>query len=911
MLRLAQITEPNLLNPQYYWNNAYNPSLVRYRMHDDKTKMWHRSQEVQNVTAGIRPFYGKLSDFKIDYSFNKDFGLQWNAMTYCIRENMYPYYHKEEFMRKYEFGTPILLSTIIEDSHTFSQRILFYLGPYLFLGVKLISLTVGTVICIEFNQENGISKETWKRLVDEDDRFCLLFTGKSNGYYTEMKRELLFNDNLIKLERFTNKFEYIDREEKVNYYHIFITADPNEENLLKGTYGYYEEHETLGPCIRVSDEFKEFIASNTRYMVKVWIFNEYNVSGAFQFEEGRGVLPYIAMQNEREIADANNIFIYDFDPKTMVLGSRLDIECNVLYPNIIRIDLSPFNTVNPKCVFVEYHEEIVDKSVADFDNAWSVYIDMAGINDMVMQYYTNTLPSPLTKYAPLTEFTYDYGDFLASKFYTDVRAYDLTKLIYLDKSNPWLFNVYTRMQHEFVRVFKTMSMKPEDIQLYKDTREEVDTSMVTGFPPLTLYFKEPMMYVMYSNSENYRKHTELFIGGKRVMHHTVETNGHASYVFFKPEHVKEGDEVTLVVCRYPYADKHEITTEFPERHEYIPFPSPDVFGKISTSNILYWDPYTKEWIFPNDMEYNIIVDTDVINNPYTADDVVIGVTNKSYLLTHQIEYYMTVYDEGILLNKDSMIVPAPDKIDYASSKKEVDANRLQVAVKDERHILKDIGVTNTNNSHIGRIEDCSDEDDDHLIIFHGWKDDPSPSRFRAYHNGLLLGDSDYIYAQPKHYGDDAIFDFSKFKEGEIILDYLPYIEDRVYTGLIADIDKNKFMPGEDYHDYGDIVNILLVDMSEFCNYAVDPTMIKVYIDGRIINPARIHESKAIGYFTIDLNGYDNPKNIVIYVDKMDEDMFQYQQMLDADVNRKLLAGLGLKFRVAFIRDSLARPSVFK
>lgn len=908
---MAQITEPNVLNPQYYWNNAYNPSLVRYRMHEDKNKMWHRSKEVQKVTANIKPVYGKLSDFKVDYAFNKDFGLCPITMTYCINKDIYPSFHKEDFMRKYNFGTPISLQTIMNDNHTFSHRILCYLGKYLFMGIKLIALPNGTVICIEINTETGISKDIWKKLVVEDNKFCLMFDCKSESYYAELKRDDIFNDDYIKLSKFTCISNDISRKNMVNYYHIFATANEDESNLLMGTYGYFVKHDTFGQCFQISPEFKSFIASNTRDSIKLWVFNEYNISGAFRYDEGLSKLPYIHMDNVKDISSEDNIFVYEFDPNTNTIGSRINIHCEILYPNIMKFDLDPFNTDNPRHVFVEYHEEIVNSSLSDFDDAWSIYIDVVGQDKLIMDYWSNSLHPALKNYKPLETFEYDYDDFVRSKFYKDVRAYDLSKLILLDTTNPWLFNAYTRMQHEFVRVFKTMSINPEDVKMYKDTRDEMDTSIVTGFPQMTLYFTEPMMYVMYSNSENYKKHTELFIGGKRIMHHTIETNGHASFVFFKPEYVHEGDEVTLVVCRYPFIEKHEVTTEFPDRHEFIPFPNPEIFGNISISNIIYWDPYTKEWIYPNDMDYNIVVDSDIINNPYTSDDVVIGVTNKSYLLTHQIEYYSTIYKENILLDKDKQVIPPIQDFDYSSSKKEIDSSRLEVSIKDEKYILKEIGVTNTNNSHIGRIPDCSDDKDDHLIIFHGWKEDPSPSRFRAYHNGLLLGDDDYIYNQPKHYGDDAIFDFSKFKDGEIILDYLPYVEDRVYTGVISDIDDNHFSEGDISKEYSDIMNIILVDMAKFCDYAVDTTMIKVYIDGKILNPARIHETKALGYFTIDCNGYENTKDIVIYVDKMDNDMFQYQQMLNSDVNRKLISVMDISFRAAFIRDSLARPSVFK
>lgn len=508
------------------------------------------------------------------------------------------------------------------------------------------------------------------------------------------------------------------------------------------------------------------------------------------------------------------------------------------------------------------------------------------------------LPEAIKDLSYMEHFNYDYKDLIQHAFHKDIRGYDLKKLLELVLENPATFLTYLTIQHHLVRIQRTM--EPSfDLSNNIPNRIATNTYFYTNDIDCITSLGEKC-FIAFTTSDDIEHNNELFINGLRMLSSYEETMGRVYRVFFQPKYVQEYDfsedsnigNVLVTTCKHPLSHKVEATLQFSQKGDIVPFPDPDLFGNIAIGDIMIVDKITKEYLDPDNFDYTVNVDSEYIENPFEDENNVNGVTDLMHFLTHDVEYYSTIHGEHIILDEPRAPIenPTEDNYDMSQSNKPVDPNEVKIECKEEADVNREMIITNTTDGHWGQIPDCADKNHNHKIIFSSWKEDPNISRFRAYHNGKLLMDTDFDYTPPKYYGGEAIFDFNKFTEGNIILDYLPYREIRIYDGLIKDYPKLiKSNAGSSQR------GLILIDTTKFVSYPVCASMVKVWYNGRLINPSAIQDVRCLGYIMIDIKQYiesdnsvDDNARITIYVDRMDEDCFEYQDMLKKDINRNLL-----------------------
>ncbi len=877
--------EKNILNPEYYWNALYNPNLVRHMLSYTACRSFYDRCKYQ--TYAIENHYLKLKDFKNNEPLNRRYKLKEGTLYYET-----PSITHSKLCAKEIYINNMNKVQSIEDiyyNENFYVTPLFFIGEFLTMRINVIFLPCGVVFTIDSN--------TYKRMKDycggTDDVECRIELRQRDDMYNpvERTRNNIFNDTYITIADNEYRDGRIHSDEDI--VDVFI-SDPDTD-IIYHTIGVYSTS-YRGPSVNI--EFKRFILKTIKDQnkrVRIWFFPmPYCTNYLFYNNEDDTTNSYMGGRIG-EIIATPNISLYELDIDTFLVGKRLNVEIEHIFPNIYNFGN---NLSKSKVYLVTYtlsHKGLrIQKST--FFNQLNIYTNEYEF-EYAKQVSTGTLPDALKNFKP-KENIYDYDDFMNNSVYPDVRAYDFNKYILCLSEFPVLMNLYLKAQHKIARFQYTLSSESELMKVVSN-RTESSTVFITHDEYSGISLPVDSNYIKFTNYDDDEHNIELFVNGLRALSYHEEPMSHVYYIIL-PKSIKldENSEISMTVCNHPLRKKYESEIIFTEKGEILPFPDSDKFGDISLGDIIFVDKETGEYINPGDFDFSQDVDKDIIQNPYDDDEFIAsGVTDIIHLLTQNTEYYATVQKENIILDKAKECIPTPPEFVQSESNKVVDSEKIHIECTDEKYINKEIIITNTTEGgKYGQIPDCSDASHNHKIIFSRWKRDPSRDRFRAYHNGYLLRDSDYDYTPPEKYDGDVIFDFSNFTSGSILVDYIPYREIRVYDGNI----QSSWIVENDF---------LLIDISKFVTYGVCAQMLKIWINGMFLSIDRIYDTDAFGYVVLDLRGYKNFSRITIYVDKIDNDCMENTTMLNNDINRKFIEFCIDERRTALFRERIIETAI--
>ena len=857
--------QKDILNPIYYWNNLYNSNVIRHQLHDAMSKSFYENSMYQNQIC--KNIYFQLSSFKNNETINRRYKLPEGTLLYKVTSISH-----SQLCTKEVYINNINKIQNIEDicyNENFYTIPLFFIGEFLIMDIKVVFLPDGVLL--------GIEKPTYDQIIKQigtNDTECRLELRQRSDMYKpiERARTNIFKDTYIEI----SENEYYDGRihEDYDFVDVFISI-PNTDLIYHSIGIYSTDHKGIS----VNIAFKRFILNNTNNndSVRIWFFSMPNFTGYTLYEtiiSGENDKYFVNLKWFDHIITTENISIYEFNNDTFSIGKRLNAKIGHIFPDIYTI--SKADLLRGNLYLIVYTKDYAHSNKNNMHyNPISIYT-----NEYHFNYFgevcSNTVPEVIRDYKPEPHI-YDYNDFMTDEVFPDIRAYDFNKYISCMTEFPNLMNNYLEIIHKLVRFQFSLSSQSELIKVIVDRKNPDDEIFIEReeFSGISLPVKNP--YIKFTNFDDEEHNIELFVNGLRILSYWEETVSHVYYVLlpisFKSEDLKE---ISLTVCKHPLRKKYESEIIFTEKGETLPFPDSDEFGDISLGDIIFVDKDTGEYIDPGDFGFSQDVDKDIIDNPYNEDEFTAsGVTDIIHLLTQNTEYYATMNKENIILNKAKENIPCPPDFIPNESNKVIDSDKIHIECTDEKYINKEIIITNTTEGgRYGCIPDCSDNTHNHKIIFNRWTRDPSRNRFRAYHNGLLLKDSDYDYIPPEKYGGDAIFDFSKFTSGNILVDYIPYREYMIYDGdIINDWIHDKF---------------LLIDISQFVDYGVCSQMIKIWIDGMFLSVDKIYNTKAFGYIVVDLREYEKITRITIYVDKIDTDCMENEFILNKDINRKLI-----------------------
>lgn len=321
-------------NPLYFFNDQYYDDIVRRNIFELYNRTYQHSQLTQQILLDFDCHGGMLSDFKVDNSLNRKYGLPIGTHTFNLKHNIVPYFSEKRYIDIYDFKKPVSLYSLCKDKGTFSHRIKFTISDYVFMSLRVISLEdKTTLLCIYPDSNEGIAADDYDKLLSEDAKWAIEFENPSDIYFSYLEKSQMFPNagNRIPLSVFPKLNNIIfNKRDMENEWTILISASKTSPNLLtqsmckmvvdKGV-RYFE----------ISERFKKYInglASNC----KVYITNDYDLLGKYIYS-GHGPLSVLLDFKDNPVLP-NNIVVNEYDASNDRLVERLKAIINTYYPNV-------------------------------------------------------------------------------------------------------------------------------------------------------------------------------------------------------------------------------------------------------------------------------------------------------------------------------------------------------------------------------------------------------------------------------------------------------------------------------------------------------------------------------------------------------------------------------------------------
>lgn len=933
---IQHITEPNKRNPIYFWNNLYNSNLVRNRIFEDWSRSFGNSLEKQQQIKASETLMYRMKDFKQDSVFCYRHKIPQNAYLLEIHQHplLYTHYTKEYFLFAIDYEHRISLKELLEND-VIERNIMIRIGGYFLPKLEIVEMPHATYLVLI--PDVTVSSSILNELLAKNAMIDITITPNTDifrmtGTITNIFRSGTAN---IPLSKVTLSRTHFDCNATTDYQLYFI-AHYSTSDIMIQTPGKLVSTES-DTYFALDPKFRQyFIKSCMTNNVPLDIQSQMNpmedtpvaASGSvskvsFEVYAIQDVIPGIksietvpedkllrtAIPYKDNPIAANHIRVYRFNSERMVIGEIIPTTITQSHPNIYKIDLRHMSPREECYIYamelpysrVMTHFDYILDSYTSYD--WDVYFDAVAFGNELL---------PFTSYHPLDAFTYDYSDYMAHDFYLDLRGYEIKKLDDIYFSAPRYFNAYLNRQYQYVKLQDKESLTTMQATVFKN-RKEASNRFYNTNDDQAVVFMKPFNYIQYMSANNIDQYVELYVDGKRTFVTFQEIYCHNLYYFYDGDGL-DHKEVSIVVCKWPRSNPIEIEFTFNGKDECIEFPESDKMGDITIGDLIYIDKITGNYIPSSDIQYQLSVGESEIQAPHIENATMPGFTETSYFLTHQIEYYSTVLGEKFRLDENHVLVEPPittnpdgEEVlyDYTSSKKVIDSSNLEISTNEEKHVDRDIIVTNTNNGLSGIIRDMT-EDMDKKLGFTLFTQDPDPSRFRCYHNGRLLRDTEYTYEKPTTYRNTIWLDFSSFTDGEIIVDYIPYREEKVLDKNLDQSDGFQYIASTldpTYTNQGILLDLASI---EGVDYPACASMVKVWVDGYYILPEKIHNTPALGIVFVETDAMLHPleHRVTVYLDKIDEDCFEYATLLEKDPMRTYILGSDSTAYLAsnFIRD---------
>lgn len=961
------LRSPDKRNSIYYWNNLYNPNLVRESIRYNWNRSWARNVQIQKSANLDETLIYHLSDFKRDsiFCFRHHIAQSTYILSISNHPLLYTQYTKDDFLHEIGYDKSISLEETLFGS--FPKTLIISIAGFFLPNIKIMEMPNETYILIE--PDIAIPNNVLQALLERDAVVEIAISAPSDVIKLSGTIDNIFAPNSINLLNLDKIVKYRMMRSIVDtafhrHYKIYFTAHHSMPLLFRETMGIGENltfditygklrfgcrSYLLQNCLKNDIPFQfpnkerseQIIFPETAINGTSISKNEITIYAVQERNETR-IKPINLTESDNKL---NTVFHPSLVYKTVpinpcnirvtealgidgevVFGERLDKEISLLYPyHYFTQDSIQYPASSYQAELPEVDGYYINSQFDDPLASWYHYYS----NGDNQELSPGTLPIerdqieypnyPIDEYQPLFHFTYDYDDYINHPFYLDIRGYDISKLLRIHICNPRYFNRYIFNQYQNVKLQDNEAISNPQLALVR-LRRERDTRFFNDDESTIMKFDRDMRYIIYTSNDNKDHFVELFVDGKREYSMYQEVMTHQLYAFYDVPEVEE-TEIVVTVCKWKRLNKHEIEFSFPGKYENIGFPDSKEMWEITIGDLMYVDKYTETIIDPSEIEYELGVNEDEINSPFIDNRKEPVNINVEYFLTHDVEYYSTVSGQKIALSDNYELIPPPsieDKDgenytdpDYVDSKKVIDSSHLEISTTEEKNVNKELIVTNTNNGNTGIIQDLS-RSENKVVGFTHFSEDPRPERFRAYHNGRLLKRSEYRYEPPEKYQDDVLFYFDNFDSGMIILDYIPYREELVWDDDIPNDSRCKFYNGNGYYQSK---NFLLIDTSRYVDYPVDAEMVKVWIDGYRVNPNRIYPTPALGYILVEVDNLEldeetiTSHRLTLYFDKIDNDCFSYGILLGQCPVRGLLEYLPENRALEYITGQFYRYAI--
>ena len=873
---------PYKMNPLYYLNDQYNDEILQAQLIKNANKTWSRSLDEQDITQGIDTVVGHASDFAINSKRNSDYNLPANTYTYKYKASSVPFYNVKAYADKYQYNKPVSLLQIMSDKSIFKNRLMFAIGEYVFLNLKIIFTEFGeSILCIYPDASTGIMPSKMTSLIAQNVTWCMYSKIQSDFYYvngTTIASLFGSTGTSVSISKFTN-YNVFNKPNTPSKYDMLITADPLNPNLLYQTEAAYN-----GNSFTINSAFKTVIGSNTN-TINCAVINDYGRVGEFQTTvstENSSV--NACLYGTYNPIHPTNIIIHKYDNTNMIKKERYSnsdvVTIESFYPDVFKFTFKRTGTY-----LIEYYETMV--ATTQFDNNFNLFkgfiTNKYNLNTYANVVAARTLPEVLLNYLPDSNYVYDYSDYAASAQKGDVRAYNLYKLYELISNNMVEYRDYIKKINDKNRKYITYieSMSSANSIYNRVVR---DTSNNSNDPSDIVKFNEDMIYFTYSNSKNTDKATVLYIDGLRVIPTLTKTLNNITSVYIPKSKVTGSSVITanILSCPKNKAESKTIGTFTPlDTSTAIQFPNADSFGKVNPTELVFYNVLTGEKIDKGKFSFSFDIDRYVTEHAVSeSGDVNFGADINSYLLTVNDEYFKTSANEYVTLASDNVSVDTGSP--SAAINKYVDASSIHIKVNDPALVNVEIGVTNTNIFDEAIIPNATIGAANTLSLNSLYTNiDSNADRFQVYANGRLLSSSEYTISQDPEKDDkiNVVVNPQTGTDGKLslALDYMSYPASKLFNKTVSLTDELQGLINIDSKGNG-------------LNRPIDVRYVEAYINGVRVAPDKVHETAITDIIKID--GLTDGCNVTVFYDKTAEMYSNYDVVytyLEAkDINRTLL-----------------------
>jgi hypothetical protein len=829
-------------NQLYFFNDQYDDFTISNFLTRLNHKLYSTSLRQQDIIQDNGVYFGHMSEFKVDTDINRSYQFPSGTYTTIIKHSLIPLYREKAFIKKYGYNKPIALTTIIKDNKVFTKSPILGIDNYVLMVACLVINRDTITIAIKPTSADGISANLMNTYISNNSPWSISFNHKSDYYYGYKTRDILFTNNTISVNNFTDKVVY-NKPDKTNNYDVYLSASSTEPNLLAHSYATTIVQNSV-LYFQVDTAFKNTIYQTVQ-SIKAYVINNYRKNGSGKFIYDGSNIPIIKIPFETNPINVDNINVWKYDSIHGILQYRVSNNIDSYYPNVY--DLRQMWD-GSSSLYIEWYE--CNPTGVVFDNNFKDYIDCYD-DTYALQMINKTAPSDILNYSPLSEFKYDYDDYKGSEYYGDIRAYKLSKLIGLLEDNPMRYIEFTKFLYNDIRKKSTFNLNITTSPLIYSRSVLSNANECDNDPSLLHTFVEAQSYIKLYNPETINRSVYIYIDGKRIPVTYSFNIGYVTYVYFAKRYITNQSKIILDVSRISDLDAQKSgNIYFTSINSSIKFPNNTAFNEISDADILYYHELDKEYIDNSIIAYTAEVDPFFITHENWRD---IYPVMKEYLLTSNSEYFRPTDANLFVLKNTTVPIDGPARKFY----KKISASRISIKPLQSVGVLKHIVATNCNiyiSTYIDSIGSTT------TILLDNFKGRSDQLRFRLFIDGVLLSPDQYTITLPETYDGTVTFNLLSYtwaEQDDLLIEYLPYDEDIIYDGDVTDT----------------MFNNGAIFLDSVTQRPIDIRLCRVYLSG-----IRVPDSDIIPLGVNDgykINGYVRGQRLTIYQQSMDPDSYAY------------------------------------
>lgn len=881
----------------YFLSNLYDDDVIVDSVRD--FNHYYPSDLYAEGTSHRHTVQDGTTDMLIvDNELNYSYGVAPGSYSLRIPYNNVAWYSEVAFVNAYGYGKPISSLKIMSDMSVFNKTLLFFIGNSFLYEVYYVIEKTEMILFIVAG--NHLTHEEISSLLKKNDSWTLLYTTKGMNYRAfSPSNTLITNGDRIYLKSLKPR-EKIESPTKKGRWTLFISSNPYSYDIMSCTNTPLLCDENGELYFEIGLEFLSFIYTKTRTL-KCLIINDPDCCGSGIYVNRDGVSPIFQIPYKRTPYASENIIIWEYDKDTKRKLHPLVPDITVSYPNIYDFSKTNFE----HAMYIEW------SSTPNVPNItyplFQDYIDYCG-KLYSGKLLSGNVPTVIKEYEPASHVPVLEMKYPHSPYFGDYRSWKIYQLVYAMKDNPLRYRkLFNRLYRNSVRYISSTYTPEEYPEIYQrsimNNKDHCDSSAKK-----IAVFTEPHTYIKINNDVCQYRHCALFIDGMRKVPTYNMTYDGYMYIYFPVEWIKTENQIQLDIGLIPYTSKiDDIEFRFNYLNSIQKYLNTAFSRKRSLSDIIFCDEETGDFI--ND-DFDISLSISIYDIDYKNKD-----------LSDEISFLDTDAEMMVKGEEKNRLIFGSDSFDFFIVKRKSVEHHITDALKSSH---KNIDLTNLvlSNPSIAILEhplhmiltdfyasyiydftgNVMDSDMVELwergewnkdaekyeaspwhvqkndlfivngndIILHNYKGSHSKNHFRIFVNGKLQNPNMYTITFPSKYGGDCIISTTFTHRGYLIIDYLPYEEEMVYNGSIANLKKTN-----------DSI-LYLHDYLKGCPF--DNILHRIYIDGIRVSRKDIIVLGSGSSIMIRNEKYSftDASTITIYQQAMDSNLSPYDYDISAE-----------------------------